>query len=181
MSRCLDIGEGGNLGQSEKMALKDYADGGVDEQSDIRALFSFNLQRLASVSTKIAQISLSEEFGLTTQEWRTLAVLHFLKRANVNELANNTNIQKSQMSRLITQLEADGLMEREVNPEDGRSTLLCLTDKGLEIVLRVLSVSSERNERMLEGLSQVERVLFMSLIERVLKTSRTYLEECQSQ
>ena len=62
------------------MGDKDLSDedGVGSSDSDIRALFSFTTQRLASISTRIAQASIYEPHQLGIPDWRVLAVLHYL-------------------------------------------------------------------------------------------------------
>lgn len=152
-------------------------DGIGDAGSDIRHLFSYNLQRLASISSKIATQHTLNQFELTVQEWRALAVLHFLEEAPLVLLAQRAGIQKSQASRLTADLEKRGYIFRHAHPVDKRSTLLSLTDTGRELVARILDQSRDRNRQMLQHLSDEERVELMRLMGKVFSGSKTLLDE----
>lgn len=152
-------------------------DGVGDDSSDIRYLFSYNLQRLASVSTRIATRYMLDEFRLTVQEWRALAVLDFLGDAPLFLLAQRAGIQKSQASRLIAGLQQRGLILRKSHPKDKRSTLLSLTSEGKALVRKILQRSRARNDKMLEGLSKQERMQLMHLIGKVMNSTSHYLRE----
>lgn len=144
---------------------------------DIRDLFSFELQRLAGLSTRIATLSIRPKYGLTTREWRALAVLKYLDTVPLQELAKHSGLLKSQMSRTVSGLIDRGYIQKTANPEDGRSILLRLSPEGLELSERVLDDSFERNEQMLASLSHAERQMLVELMRRVIRTSSTYFHD----
>lgn len=132
-------------------------DGVGTPESDIRSLFSFTLQRLASLSTKIATRSVYEPYGLSIPEWRVLAVLGYLGEVSVMTVAKHAAVLRTQLPRVTSELEKRGLVHRKSNPDDGRSALLSLTETGRVTVDEILRKSRERNEAMLADLSQEER------------------------
>jgi DNA-binding MarR family transcriptional regulator len=152
-------------------------DGIGNDTTDVRYLFSYNLQRLASVSAQIAARATLHDFELTVQEWRALAILDFLGSAPMNLLAQRSGIQKSQVSRLIANLEQRNFICRRAHVQDKRISLLSLTPHGRDIANELLSLSRKRNEHMLEALDQTEREALMALIGKVTKSSLAYLKE----
>lgn len=144
---------------------------------DIRDLFSFQLQRLAGLSTRIAAIAIRPHFGITLREWRTMAVLSYLEEAPLQQLARHGGLLKSQMSRTVSGLIERGLIHRSANPEDGRSVLLRLTPEGARLAKAIFDDSRERKERLLAGLSAEERAQMVSLIRRVFDSGMTYYTE----
>lgn len=152
-------------------------DGIGDDAGDIRHLFSYNLQRLAGLSSRIASLTLRPEFDINTQDWRAMAVLDFLGVATLQVLARRAGVQKSQMSRTVVALEGAGMIQREENPRDKRSVRLQLTDKGKETVRNILIASRARNREMLRELGEEERLQLMMLLEKVTVGSLAYLRE----
>ena len=148
---------------------------------DIRDLFSFELQRLAGLSTRIATLSIRPKYGLTAREWRALAVLKYLGTVPLQELAKHSGLLKSQMSRTVSGLIDRGYIQKAANPEDGRSILLRLSPEGLDLSERVLDDSFERNEHMLATLSHAERQILVELMRRVIRTSSTYFHDLKQQ
>lgn len=144
---------------------------------DARDLFSFQLQRLAALSSRIAFLSIGPRYRLTVREWRALAVLDYLKEAPLQLLANHSGLLKSQMSRVVSGLIDRGLISRSENPEDGRSILLRLTAAGREIVAKILTDSEHRNEMMLSSLSPTDRVHLQKSLQAVFKSSITYYDQ----
>jgi len=146
---------------------------------DMRDLFSVQLQRLAGLSTRIAAMTIPQHFNVTLLEWRTLAILDYLDSATLVRVARHAGVLKSQMSRVVSQLADRGLLVRQPNPDDGRSSLLCLTVEGQAMVMAILKDSTHRNERMLDGLSDEEREQLIALIKRVHHNSLDYFSELQ--
>lgn len=118
-----------------------------------------------------------DDFTLTVQEWRALAVLDFLGDAPLNMLAQRAGIQKSQTSRLIADLSKRGFIQRKRHPSDKRSTLLSLTQTGADLVQQVLAQSRIRNRKMLDGFTEDERIQLMALLGKAINSSFRYLEE----
>lgn len=152
-------------------------DGIGGESGDIRDLFSYNLQRLAGVSTRIALLDIKPQFELNMHDWRALAVLDYLGAAPLHVLAQRAGVQKSQMSRTTAALEERLLIARQDNPRDKRSTLLRLTEDGKAVVRQVLETSRERNRRMLAYLTNDERLQFMALMEKATRGSLELLAD----
>lgn len=163
------------------MTTTKRTDGIGDDSGDIRHLFSYNLQRLAGVSSRIANLTLLPDFQINTLGWRAMAVLDFLGIATLQLLAHRAGVQKSQMSRIVTGLEASGLIERAENPKDKRSVHLRLSAKGKDSVRAILADSRERNRAMLRGLTEAERLTLMALLEKVTIGSLAYLRELKGQ
>lgn len=152
-------------------------DGIGDKNGDIRHLFTYNLQRLAGVSSRIAMLTIRPEFQINTLDWRAMAVLDFLGVATLQVLARRAGVQKSQMSRTVAALEANGMIQREDNPRDKRSVHLRLTPKGKDLVQAILEASRERNRAMLSQLSDAEKLQLMALLDKVTIGSLNYLKQ----
>lgn len=163
------------------MALSNKIDGIGQDGDDIRYLFSYNLQRLAGLSSKIAQLEIKPSFDINMHDWRAMAVLDFLDIAPLHTLAKRAGVQKSQMSRTVSALEDRGFIEREANPEDKRSVNLRLTPKGRKLVADVLKASRDRNRQMLSELSDDERCELMRLLEKVTVGSLGHLRELKGE
>jgi DNA-binding MarR family transcriptional regulator len=148
-----------------------------EKEADIRDLFSFQLQRLAGLSTRIAALSIRPKYGVTPREWRVLAVLNYLGEVPLQELAKHSGLLKSQMSRTVSAMIDRGLIAKTANPEDGRSILLTLSAEGLALSRRILDASQERNAEMLSTLSRAEQQILMELLQRVTRTSNRYYHD----
>lgn len=148
-----------------------------DSGDSIEGLFSYHLQILANVSTRIALLSIRPEFGLNIMQWRTLANLDRRGPGSLQAIARASGVLTSQMSRTVSQLVARGLVAKTADAKDARSRRIALTPQGRALVRRVLKVRRAVNARMLANLDPDERQALVSLIRRVEGTSRMVYAE----
>lgn len=67
---------------------------------------------------------------ITVSSWRALSVVSELGGLTVGELAEHVHIDRSVLSRLLIQLEKDGMIKRVPRATDRRTIELFITDKG---------------------------------------------------
>jgi DNA-binding MarR family transcriptional regulator len=92
-------------------------------------------------SLLLAQVTLMKEFAedfrgapVTMQQYDVLYTLTGCPdgRTRMRELADRVRLSQPGLSRLVERMESDGLVQRERDPQDGRGTLVALTDRGRE-------------------------------------------------
>ena len=71
-----------------------------------------------------------EPIGLRITQFLTLSALNELGSAGVNALAEQLDIERTAMGKMVGFLERDGLVKVRPSPSDGRSRLVELTDAG---------------------------------------------------
>ncbi len=87
---------------------------------------------------------------LTEQQWRVLRALNGQETPlTTRELSEMTFLLSPSLSRITANLAARGLLNRESNPSDQRSSLLSLSRDG-EDLLSVMAVDSEAGYRAIE-------------------------------
>jgi DNA-binding MarR family transcriptional regulator len=74
-----------------------------------------------------------------------------------HELARRLRLQKSTVSRLVTQLTQRGWVERERDPDDGRATLLRLTAAGQTAAGELAAARTATFNRLLDAIPTPER------------------------
>ena len=79
---------------------------------------------------------------MSVTEAHTIGELHRGGPATQQRLAEALRLQRSTVSRLVDQLEADGVATRAPNPDDRRSVLVSLTDLGAR---RLVSTPARRS------------------------------------
>jgi DNA-binding MarR family transcriptional regulator len=72
------------------------------------------------------------------------------------------------MAQLLSRMERDGLIRREPDPSDRRSSLVMLTDTARERLPAGRQVLREGNAEMTHGLSPDEVATLVALLRRVL-------------
>ena len=109
------------------------------------------------------------DLGLTQTRW--IAMLHLDRMGegcSQKNLADNIGIEQSSMLRTLNNLEAAGLLERHTCPEDARRKTVWFTEKGRSLLQQVEQRARAGRQEMLEGLSEEERTLFSTLLNRVI-------------
>ncbi|WP_411504365.1 MarR family winged helix-turn-helix transcriptional regulator [Brevibacillus centrosporus] len=94
--------------------------------------------------------------GYTLTEARVVLEIGFMEPCIANQLVEKLDMDRSYMSRIISKIQQDGLLEKESSPLDNRTSLIRLTPKGAELFQQLNERSDEQIERLLDGLSPTE-------------------------
>ncbi|MEZ5810560.1 MAG: MarR family transcriptional regulator [Rhizobiaceae bacterium] len=111
--------------------------------------------------------------GLTISNWRVMAVLADNETASVNDLADYAMIVQPTLSRLITKMEAEGLLRRDRVESDGRVRSISLTPKGWEKFETVRALVLSHTERATRGLTDRQKLEFERTIVAMRKNLQT--------
>ena len=90
---------------------------------------------------------------LTTEQFHVLKSLSEESGITQNRLCEVVEKSPANMTRILDRLEKKGCIERNSNPEDRRSTLVCLTGTGEELLTRVRGELSSFEKEIAAGLS----------------------------
>jgi hypothetical protein len=113
-------------------AKREYKDGEpYDPALELFSTRDFPLIYTALVAKKNAAAidRLTAPFGLNTYMWRVFGALHDLGAQHISQLAERIAVERSQLSRLLDQMEDDGYIQRSVSQRDRRQTQLSFTEK----------------------------------------------------
>jgi len=123
------------------------------------AMMGLNRQ-WASVASQLAKL------GIDKTAMTLLGALTSIGPARSNALAEAVYSDPSTISRQVAALVKDGLVERRADPDDGRASLLAVTDKGRELLRTRHQQKSCSLARMLAGWPVADRERFVELLER---------------
>jgi len=119
--------------------------------------------------------AVSESFGdvlandaLTISMWRVLAVLLHNGPQYMSNLAEQTTVELSTLSRLIGTMQRRGLVARKRSTADGRQVRVTLTARGVALTTRLLPAAAAVEERMIDGMSRSD----VTTLRRLLKKLR---------
>lgn len=96
-----------------------------------------NLNRFLSHNLKNSGIPMTKE------QWSVMAVLWETDGCTQQILADATHRGRAGITRLLDNLEKEGYVKRQPDPNDRRSNLIFLTEKGSAIQQQVVSVLNE--------------------------------------
>ena len=110
--------------------------------------------------------------GLTMAKMRALAVLSVLDQPLIRELALHAVVEPSTLSRALDGLVAEGLVRREADAEDSRSTRVSLTDQGRRAFNRLWPHMAEAYDRLFQGIPEEKRLALVATLRKVLANTR---------
>lgn len=88
-----------------------------------------------------------------------------------DELSQQLIIDKSTVTKVLSQLEAIGFITKTKSSNDRRAFNIFPTDKALTIYPRILEIKDEWHHRITENLSDIECDVFERLMEKVMENS----------
>jgi DNA-binding MarR family transcriptional regulator len=149
--------------------------------SQLSELFSYRLNRLAYVSSRIAAGINESRYGVGPREWRIIALLGASAPMSLNALARASNIDKSQVSRTVSDLIERGLIKRSADEQDARGIRLDLTGAGRTLYKKVFPAAVARNETLLEVLSPEERGMMEGMLDKLTAHALDMLNELKDE
>jgi DNA-binding MarR family transcriptional regulator len=106
---------------------------------DLPLLFE-QLVRLQIELWNAADARLRSELGTTLGNLESMRVINGRGICRVNDIADDLVITVGGASKIVDRLEASGTCVRSANPDDRRSSLIALTDKGRDELARATAV-----------------------------------------
>ena len=113
-----------------------------------------------------------QESGLSGADYEVLAVLSALDgdRMPARELCHTLGWEKSRLSHQLRRMQKDGLIGREPNPADARSTVVCLLPMGRAAVEKAAPGHvADVRRNFIDLLTPAELDMLADLNERILQ------------
>ncbi|MCV2882185.1 MarR family winged helix-turn-helix transcriptional regulator [Actibacterium sp. XHP0104] len=107
--------------------------------------------------------------GLTPGQFPALLALWAKDGQTQRELVQELNIEQATLANTLTRMERDGLIIRQPNPADGRSTIIRLTAKAKALQSPATGAAKEVNAMALAGLSDQEREMFLGAMRQIIQ------------
>lgn len=95
-----------------------------------------------------------EKIGITFLEFK--ALIHLGEAKTQGELLKNMKVSKATASKVLRSLENKGIVERE---RRGKTYLVRLTNKGLELLEEISKAGKELDEKIFAEMSVDERIV----------------------
>jgi DNA-binding MarR family transcriptional regulator len=94
--------------------------------------------------------------GASLQAWRVLAALRDRDGRRMGDLSVTTSIEVSTLTRLVDNMENDGLVARRRDADDTRAVLLHVTAAGKRLTRRIVPIAERYEKVALRGFSAAE-------------------------
>ena len=108
------------------------------------------------------------DIGISTSQFPVLVALKDGAKLTQKELALLANVEQPSMAQLLARMERDGRIRREADPNDGRSSLISLTNKAISLFSPVRAILTQGNQEALVEFDESEIEQLVALLHRVI-------------
>ncbi len=127
---------------------------------------SFICFRLGSATRKIQRFynNLYRQYGITLGQSFILFALKEKEGLSLGGMADKLNLDNSAITGLIDRMESENLLVRKVDPEDRRSFLIYLTEKGRILANKVFPLADTFNQQLKSSINNEEQKVLDKLL-----------------
>ncbi len=144
--------------RSEPDSVAPQEDAAAKKRLDLFHFMPFRLNRLAAEVSSALSAEYQARYGLDIPSWRVLATLGFRRDAcSAQYIADCTRTHKSTISRAVTALMEQQIIERVENADDRREFRLQLTRKGKVLYEELIPRLLRREQEIFSCLSPQEQ------------------------
>lgn len=119
------------------------------------------------------------ELGLSVGQLPVLVTLKNVGAISQGELARIARVEQPSMAQLLSRMERDELVQRVLDPADGRSRLISLSAQATRQLPKAKRVMDQTCSQALDGLSADEQALLHELLLKVDANLNRALEQMQ--
>lgn len=106
---------------------------------------------------------------LSEQQWRVLRILHDFGRLNSVQIADQSCIHKTSISRIVRTLEQRGIVERSPHETDSRISYVALTAEGQAMMDRLIVSSTTIHEKIADDFGHENYLRLLELLKRLAR------------
>lgn len=136
--------------------------------------FSFRLNYLALNFNIPVYSWIEKRHGLPRPEFVVLYSIGLKDGIAARDICSSSGFPRNTISRAVQKLLDKGIILREVAPDDQRSFVLRLTEKGREIFDETLKPMVDRENVLLAKLTQAERLMLSELLAKMVVDSKNW-------
>jgi MarR family transcriptional regulator for hemolysin len=107
------------------------------------------------------------DISLTLVQCRALAHLEKNEGISQARLAELTEVEPMAMVRILDRMEAEGVLERRLDPDDRRARRLYLTTKAGPVLDEIWRLAALTRAETFAGVARAEREVFIGVLERL--------------
>ncbi|WP_256384136.1 MarR family winged helix-turn-helix transcriptional regulator [Photobacterium toruni] len=112
------------------------------------------------------------DLGITPMHVRVIKIIHKMTPCTAVDIATVLERDKAQITRLVNTLIDKELITKIANPIDKRSSYLCITDSGMEIVKQLTVIDNTMQEKITINISLDEIAVFQQLADKMTNNLR---------
>ena len=109
------------------------------------------------------------EYDLNRAQSGILFALHQEDSMSQKELAKRLNVTPPSITSMIKKMEQEGYITRKADEQDQRVMRLTLAQKGRDSIAYVIKTAEKLEEKVFEGMSAEEKMLFRRLLLQIIE------------
>ena len=114
---------------------------------------------------------LERKYKVLRDDVAVLSCLSITSATTAQEIVRYTGRPKNSISRAVAKLEAESILRRKAHLRDGRASTLYLTARGKKLFAQIRHFFAERDQRLIEVLSEKEKSEFNRLLTKISEAS----------
>lgn len=131
----------------------------------------FYITQIKQLQSRIFErLLLENDITISSGQGRILFILWKNDNLTISEISQKTSLAKNTVSIVVDGMVQKGILERNINPENRRQTIISLTEYAKNMKEKYEAVSQEMNTLFYQGFSDKERNEFESYLSRILDT-----------
>ena len=134
----------------------------------LESFLPYRLSLLSNaVSGAIAAVY-GDKFAISMPEWRLMMILAEYPDISADEVCRRTKIEKSVVSRAVARLLKRHLINRDIDDQDRRRSILRLSETGLSVYDEVMPIARDYEAKLLKGLTREELGTLNGIIDKLM-------------
>ena len=130
----------------------------------------FLMEQVVKRYRQVAEKTLREEqAGINVDQWIVLKQISENNGSSQVAIGNSTVKDAPTTTRIIDQLVNKKLIRKKLDPKDRRRYMVFTTDKGLELIQRLLPVVQSYRQIPVQGFSANEQKQLIELLQRMIE------------
>ena len=111
-----------------------------------------------------------EPHDLTLTQYKVLKFLLINPQGTIRQvdIEEHFYIRNPTVTRILQNLERKGLIERQINPQDSRSKVICLTEKAKAMEKLLYQLGDELESRLTSNLTHEDKRELLRLLKKLL-------------
>lgn len=131
----------------------------------------FYITQIKQLQDRIFErLLLENNLEISGGQGRILFVLWKTDHLTISEISEKTSLAKNTVSVVIDGMVRKGIVERRINPQNRRQTIVSLTAYAKSLQAKYEEVSRQMNTLFYQGFSEKEQTEFEQYLARIRKT-----------
>ena len=131
----------------------------------------FYISQIKQLQDRIFEKLLLENgIEINSGQGRILFVLWKADHLTISEISEKTSLAQNTVSIVINGMVNKGIVERNINPQNRRQTIISLTEYAKSLQEKYAAVSAQMNSLFYQGFTENEQKQFEQYLARILNT-----------